>query len=128
MPDLRYPALCQVNSRVRLTELSRKLGRPATLDDIPDADLDHAGTVLRSAAGGATRAGRTPGRLAIARMRACLGRQLDLGLLPGLRLARVRWRAAASDGELCAQPEPVLRPATVAVRRWRCWASLGQTD
>jgi glycosidase len=37
----RYPALFQINTRVWLTELSRDLHRPATLDDIPDADLDH---------------------------------------------------------------------------------------
>jgi Alpha amylase, catalytic domain len=36
----RYPALFQVNTRVWLTELSRDLRRPATLDDIPNADLD----------------------------------------------------------------------------------------
>jgi hypothetical protein len=36
-----YTALYQMNTRVWLTELSRVLGRPATLDDIPDADLDH---------------------------------------------------------------------------------------
>jgi hypothetical protein len=36
----RYPALYQVNTRVWLTELSRLLDRPATLDDIPDAALD----------------------------------------------------------------------------------------
>src|SRR4029434_10692416 len=36
----RYPALYQSNTRVWLTELSRALHRPATLDDIPDADLD----------------------------------------------------------------------------------------
>jgi len=36
----RYPSLYQVNTRVWLTELSRSLRRPATLDDIPDADLD----------------------------------------------------------------------------------------
>jgi glycosidase len=36
----RYPSLYQVNARARLTELARPLGRPATLDDIPDADLD----------------------------------------------------------------------------------------
>ena len=35
-----YPSLYQVNTRVWLTELSKGLGRPATLDDIPDADLD----------------------------------------------------------------------------------------
>jgi hypothetical protein len=36
----RYPSLYQVNTRVWLTALSRSLGRPATLDDVPDADLD----------------------------------------------------------------------------------------
>ena len=34
------PSLYQVNTRVWLTELSRALRRPATLDDIPDAELD----------------------------------------------------------------------------------------
>jgi hypothetical protein len=36
----RYPALFQVNTRVRLSELGATLGRRATLDDIPDAELD----------------------------------------------------------------------------------------
>ena len=36
----RYPSLYQINTRVWLTELSRALGRRATLDDIPDAELD----------------------------------------------------------------------------------------
>jgi hypothetical protein len=40
MSDRRYPALYQINTRVWLTELSHKLGRPATLDDIADADLE----------------------------------------------------------------------------------------
>ncbi|MCK6620266.1 MAG: alpha-amylase [Calditrichaceae bacterium] len=40
MNDLRYPSLFQINTRVYLTELSRQLGRAATLDDIPDAELD----------------------------------------------------------------------------------------
>ncbi len=40
MPDLRYPSLYQINTRVLLTELSRKLGRAATLDDVPDTELD----------------------------------------------------------------------------------------
>jgi glycosidase len=35
-----YPSLYQINTRVRLTELSRTLGRAATLDEIPDAELD----------------------------------------------------------------------------------------
>jgi glycosidase len=40
MSPLRHPALYQINTRVWLTELSRALGRQATLDDIPDAELD----------------------------------------------------------------------------------------
>ena len=36
----------------------------------------------------------------------------------GLCVARRRWRAAAGDGELCAQPEPVLRAAAVC-RPWQ---------
>jgi hypothetical protein len=35
-----YPALYQINTRVWLTELSGPLGRRATLDDVPDAELD----------------------------------------------------------------------------------------
>jgi alpha amylase-like protein len=40
MREPRYPSLYQTNTRVWLTELSRTLSRPATLDDIPDAELD----------------------------------------------------------------------------------------
>src|SRR5271166_6515653 len=40
MSDPRYPALYQINTRVWLTELSLALGRRATLDDVPDAELD----------------------------------------------------------------------------------------
>jgi hypothetical protein len=40
VPVPRYPSLYQINTRVWLTELSRRLHRVATLDDIPDADLD----------------------------------------------------------------------------------------
>src|SRR6266481_2284372 len=40
MSDPRYPLLYRINTRVWLTELSRKLGRTAMLDDIPDAELD----------------------------------------------------------------------------------------
>jgi glycosidase len=35
-----YPALYQINTCVFLTDLSRGLGHPATLDDIPGAELD----------------------------------------------------------------------------------------
>jgi hypothetical protein len=37
---VRYPALFQINTRVWLTELRRTLGRPVTLDDVPDVALD----------------------------------------------------------------------------------------
>ena len=40
MADQPYPALYQINTRVWLTELSHGLGKRATLDDIPDAELD----------------------------------------------------------------------------------------
>src|SRR5262245_24267843 len=40
MATVRYPSLYQINTRVWLTELSRSLGRYATLDDIPDTELD----------------------------------------------------------------------------------------
>ena len=40
MSTPRYPALFQINTRVRLSELSAELGRKATLDDIPDVELD----------------------------------------------------------------------------------------
>ena len=45
MADRRYPTLYQINTRVWLTELSRALGRRATLDDIPDAELDRLAEV-----------------------------------------------------------------------------------
>jgi len=40
MSNPRYPSLYQINTRVWLTELSSALGKRATLDDIPDAELD----------------------------------------------------------------------------------------
>ena len=39
------PSLYQINTRVWLTELSRVLERPASLDDIPDAELDRLATM-----------------------------------------------------------------------------------
>jgi Alpha amylase, catalytic domain len=39
-PRPRYPSLYQINTRVRLSELAAELGRPATLDDISDRELD----------------------------------------------------------------------------------------
>jgi hypothetical protein len=36
----RYPSLFEMNTRVWLTQLARTIGRPATLDDIPDVQLD----------------------------------------------------------------------------------------
>ena len=40
MTKTTYPSLYQINTRVWLTSLSETLGRPAQLDDIPDAELD----------------------------------------------------------------------------------------
>jgi glycosidase len=40
MGEALYPSLYQVNTRVWLTERARVLGRPAALDDIPDAEID----------------------------------------------------------------------------------------
>jgi glycosidase len=40
MTTPRYPSLYQINTRAWLTELSQPVGRRATLDDIPDAELD----------------------------------------------------------------------------------------
>jgi glycosidase len=40
MGESTYPTLYQINMRVWMTELARGLGRPATLDDIPDIELD----------------------------------------------------------------------------------------
>jgi hypothetical protein len=37
---MHHPSLYQVNTRVHLTELARRLGRPATLDDVPDEEID----------------------------------------------------------------------------------------
>ena len=42
----KHPALYQINTRAWLHELGTALGRPATLDDVPDSELD------RIAAGG----------------------------------------------------------------------------
>ncbi len=36
----RYPSLYQINTRVWLREFGRASGHPATLDDVPDAELD----------------------------------------------------------------------------------------
>jgi Alpha amylase, catalytic domain len=40
MSDPRCPSLYQTNTRVWLNEISAHLDRPATLDDVPDAELD----------------------------------------------------------------------------------------
>lgn len=41
MTNSHYPLLFQVNTRVLLTQLTASLGRNATLDDIPDSELDN---------------------------------------------------------------------------------------
>ena len=72
---------------------------------------------------GAAQSGCSQRRLAIARMRSRMGRQLDLGLLRRLCLAKHRCRATAGGGELCPQPEPV--PCSDAVCATSATASGG---
>ncbi|HKQ30415.1 MAG TPA: alpha-amylase family glycosyl hydrolase, partial [Burkholderiales bacterium] len=36
----RYPSLYQINTRVWLTDIAHRLGRHATLDDVPDDSID----------------------------------------------------------------------------------------
>jgi len=45
MPSPTYPSLYQLNTRVYLTARSRELGRAATLDDVPDAELERLATL-----------------------------------------------------------------------------------
>jgi len=40
MREPLYPSLYQINTRVWLSELARVVGRPVTLDDVPDSELD----------------------------------------------------------------------------------------
>ncbi len=40
MKSPRYPSLYQINTRTFLNSLARELGRPTTLDDFPDAELE----------------------------------------------------------------------------------------
>jgi hypothetical protein len=113
-----YPSLYQINTRVWLTELSRALRRPATLDDIPDAELDRVAemgfdwiwllsvwqTVQRaSESREATRNGvmssRKPSRTCARRIFLARGSRS-----PGTRSTEIsegmlRWPVSASDSE-----------------------------
>ena len=40
MTLVHYPSLYQINTRVWLTEIGQNVGRRATLDDVPDPELD----------------------------------------------------------------------------------------
>ena len=55
---VRYPSLFQINTRVRLSELAREMGRPATLDDVTDGELERLTGAVRTVVGAAA-AGRT---------------------------------------------------------------------
>ena len=68
----------------------RKRISPHLVRGPQEADRPAAGAVLRAVAGRAAPAGGAPGTLATARLHAGVGGQLDLGLLPGLCLARSR--------------------------------------
>jgi hypothetical protein len=45
MGQVRYPSLYQIFTRIWLRELSRELGRPVTLGDVPDARLAQVGAL-----------------------------------------------------------------------------------
>src|SRR5215203_104637 len=45
MKKPRYPSLYQINTRVWITDIASRIGRPATLDDIPDNELDRLAEV-----------------------------------------------------------------------------------
>src|SRR5262245_8431376 len=77
-----------------------------------------AARLLRPSAGGAQAARGSGGGWAPARMRAGLGRQLDLGWLHRLVVGRRGRPAAAGRGQLCREPGPVLRPSAVYRSRW----------
>jgi hypothetical protein len=72
MSTPRYPALFQVDTRVRLAELAAALGRTVTLDDIPDTlQLDYGNPALQEAMLGELR------RIA----RQCDGVRCDMAML-----------------------------------------------
>ena len=77
------------------------------------ADRRGDGEVLRPLADGPAAASRPRWRLAAARLRPGLGRQLDVGLLHRVRLGRSGRRAVARGGELLRPPEPVRCPPAI---------------
>ena len=60
--------------------------------------------------------GRSRRRLAAARVRAGVGRQLDVGLLRRVAVDERGWRPPARGGQLRRQPEPVLRSPAAGSR------------
>ena len=88
-----------------ITSVPRVALAPGTIPGAPETHLapsgprpgrthrPASGTVLRPAADRTPPSSGAPRPVAIARMRPRLGRQLDLGLLPGLCLARSRCRS-----------------------------------
>ena len=102
MDEPLYPSLYQINTRVWLTELSRPLGRPATLDDIPDAELD-------SHRRDGIRLGLAPERLANGARRAA---RVARPIRSGARSSRRRCRICARR----TSPAPASRsPATPSI-------------
>ena len=117
MSDPRYPSLYQINTRVWLTELSRPLGRRATLDDVPDAELDRlAQTGLRLAL--------VPERLAdrCRRRRRCRARN------PGWRREFEETLPDLDDDDIAGSGFAITElhasiATSAATRRWRGCAS-----
>ena len=116
MSPLRYPSLYQINTRVWLTELSRALGRPATLDDIPDAELDRAGR-------DGVRLGLAPERLADRAGRAAgVARQPRVAHESSRRRCRTCARRT-SPAPGSRSPATRCIPTSAETRRWPACAS-----
>src|SRR5262249_23136098 len=96
---VRHPTLYQLNSRVLLAELGRKLGQRASLDDLPDA---------------------TPRRQAVTRAPAAdiLGQaELLTQPLKAHALARLPMHARPRRTEGARKPPPEKRPGRAPIRR-----------
>ena len=76
MSGPRYPSLYQVNTRVRLSELATALGRPATLDDITDAELDALAREMASTSSGSSASGRRARRRGASRVEPRVARRV----------------------------------------------------
>ncbi len=100
-----YPSLFQINTRVWLTELSRGLGRPATLDDIPERRAGSPG-----AAGVRL-------DLAVERLADGSGRAARIAQQPRVA-TRIRGNATRPAAKRTSADPGLRSPATPCIRSW----------